>query len=136
MSVLRFVALSILLLGLVQPAAAQSGSCSTDSVLAADTAGIQPDVLLRATVRARSLRFERVPEQKLQLLGCPARDRFVVTTRTNLPTPVQPGVTYHDAVISIEIRSYWKCTVREGGEREGDVLAAAGLCARRAAGSK
>jgi hypothetical protein len=79
-------------------ARAQAGLCAPgDSTAARDTVGIKPDVLFRATV------------QQLKLLGCPSRDVFVVTTRSNLPTPVQPGVTYRDAVISIEIRSYVRC---------------------------
>ena len=93
----------------------QTAGCAVaDTLLTSDTAGLKPSVLLRATVRASSLRFEQQPKQQLTLRGCPARDRFIVTTRTNLPTPIQPGVTYSNAVISIEIRSYARCDVAAG----------------------
>lgn len=91
-------------------AAAQGVACPADSLTVADTAGVRPDVLFRATVRARTLRFDVAPDQQLRLLGCPSRDGLVMITRSNLPKPVQPGVTYVNPTISIEIRSYVKCT--------------------------
>jgi len=110
----KFLVYPWFLATLALPATARAqvgvGSCVTgDSLSARNNADLKPDVLFRATVRAATLRFESAPAQELKLLGCPARDAFVVTTRTNLPTPVQPGVTYHNAVISIEIRSYVRC---------------------------
>jgi hypothetical protein len=106
--------LCLLLLHTAQARAQLSSCTQADTLLARDTVGIKPAVLLRATVRAEFLRFEQQPSQRLDLLGCAARDRFIVTTRTNLPTPIQPGVTYSNAVISIEIRSYARCDVAAG----------------------
>ena len=90
------------------------GCAAGDTLLPSDSAAAKPSMLFRATVHAASLRFEQQTSQRLDLLGCAARDRFIVTTRTNLPTPIQPGVTYSNAVISIEIRSYARCDVAAG----------------------
>lgn len=107
------VAASIAILCCTQPLAAQGSGCTAnDSTVAGfDTIGIKPDLLFRATVRARTVRFAGVPQQELKLLGCGGRDSFRVTTRDNLPRPIQPNVTYSNAVISIEIRSYFSCVV-------------------------
>jgi hypothetical protein len=40
------------------------------------------------------------------LLGCAGWDSVVVTERVNLPDPVEPGVTYRDVRIGVEIRSW------------------------------
>lgn len=66
----------------------------------------RPDVLIVATVTAAELRFESEPQARLRVNGCELPDAAYVTERTNLPDPVQPGVTYRDVRVGIEIRGW------------------------------
>jgi hypothetical protein len=50
------------------------------------------DVEIGAAVRAKRLRFNRVPETEVKF--DPARDSDSHTERENLPEQVEPGVTY------------------------------------------
>lgn len=88
------------------PAAAQE--CAVPAP-GADSAGVperRPDVLIRATVQARELRFQSDPRASLRVNGCELPASAYVTERTNLPHPVQPGVTYRDVRVGVEIRAW------------------------------
>ncbi len=52
------------------------------------------DIGFTATVRAREVRFDEVPEVRVRFHGTP--DHESVSTRTHLPDPVEPAVTYRD----------------------------------------
>lgn len=68
----------------------------------------QPDVAITATVRARELRFSRVPEVRVTFRGSVngVENATVWTTdRQNLPETVQPHVTYRDIGIRLTITS-------------------------------
>jgi hypothetical protein len=62
-----------------------------------------PDVRIVARVRAASLRFESAPRADVLPLGCVTGDTVRILTRTNLPDPVEPGRTYRDVEIAVEI---------------------------------
>jgi hypothetical protein len=68
---------------------------------AADSA--KPDIAIIARVEARELRFNAQPQASLKLAGCPQVDTSLVVLRTNLPKPVQPGVTYRNVVIDFRL---------------------------------
>ncbi|HEX7155039.1 MAG TPA: hypothetical protein VF618_26415 [Thermoanaerobaculia bacterium] len=71
-------------------------------------AAAEPDVAIFATVRARELRFEHVPNVRVTVTGSvngtPAAT-VSTTDRQNLPDPVQPYVTYRDIGIVLTITS-------------------------------
>lgn len=92
------------------PVAAQAGTACVPpppgaaSALAGDS-GRGVDVVVRATATAREVRFASEPRAQVRALGCAGLDSVVVTERVNLPDPVQPGVTYRDVRVGIEIRA-------------------------------
>lgn len=88
------------------PAAAQECAGPVVNADSARAQGRAPDLLITASVSARELRFESEPRAQVRLAGCAALDTVIVTERTNLPDPVQPGVTYRDVRVGIEIRGW------------------------------
>ena len=72
---------------------------------AADSAQA-PTVLVRATATIRELSFESQPRTDVRTLGCAGLDSIVVTERVNLPDPGEPGVTYRDVRVGVEIRAH------------------------------
>ena len=79
------------------------------------------DVAITANVRARSLVFETVPNPTVKFFGQPARDTVWEAQRENLPTPVEPGVTYRDIGIRLKITSAFKDIDRIVAEALGEV---------------
>jgi hypothetical protein len=69
---------------------------ATESVTAA------PAIVLLASVTAREVRFASQPRIQVRLCGA-VTDSVRVVERKNLPDPVQPGVTYRDVSIAVEI---------------------------------
>jgi hypothetical protein len=63
------------------------------------------EVEISATVKARELYFERVPETEVRFPGRPERESASGTDRVNLPDEVEPGVTYCDPEIRLRIAS-------------------------------
>jgi hypothetical protein len=88
------------------PAAAQDGCAALPLPGAAADSARAPTVLVRATATLRELRFETRPRTEVRTLGCAGLDSLVVTERVNLPDPVEPGVTYRDVRVGIEIRAH------------------------------
>jgi hypothetical protein len=66
----------------------------------------EPDVEIQATVKAKTVRFEQVPQVKVQFGGGPNRDTQWTGQRHNLPTPVRAGVTYRNVSASTRIRTH------------------------------
>jgi len=64
------------------------------------------DVEIGAVVRAKRLRFKRVPETEVRFHGDPDRDEESGSERENLPDEVEPGMTYPD------VRVRWRATAR------------------------
>ena len=61
-----------------------------------------PTIVVRADVSAREVRFAKQPELRVTLVGG-TLDSVRVLERRNLPERVQPGVTYRDVYIAVEI---------------------------------
>ena len=79
------------------------------------------DIAITANVKARSLVFEAVPNPKVEFPGQPARDTVWEATRENLPTPVEPGVTYRNIGIRLKITSVFRDIDRIVAEALGEV---------------
>ena len=62
-----------------------------------------PDIEFTADVKARELRFERVPKTEVRFFGSPERESASGTDRENLPEEVEPGVTYRDPEVRLRI---------------------------------
>ena len=67
----------------------------------ADTSG--DDILILANITAKELRFDAVPNTKVDFPGTHKRTNIWVTQRQNLPDQVKPGVTYHDVGLQLRI---------------------------------
>lgn len=65
---------------------------------------LRPDVTIRASVRAREIRFETEPHANVRAWACPGLETVRVK-RENLPELVEPGVMYRNAYASIEIHA-------------------------------
>jgi hypothetical protein len=78
-------------------------SCPPARSLGAALDSIKPDIAIVARVQAAELRFNSQPSASLQLFGCPQVDTSKVVVRTNLPTPVQPGVTYRNVIVDFRL---------------------------------
>jgi len=79
------------------------------------------DLSITATVTARELLFEVVPNPKVEFPGRPRRDTVWEADRTNLPAQVQPGVTYRDIGIRLRITSVFADIERIVAEALGEI---------------
>lgn len=61
-----------------------------------------PAIVIRAGVSAREIRFGTQPSLRV-VLANGSIDSIRVLERRNLPQPIQPGVTYRDVYIAVEI---------------------------------
>ncbi|HJR08983.1 MAG TPA: hypothetical protein VJ842_17120 [Pyrinomonadaceae bacterium] len=82
-----------------------------------------PDLSITATVTARELLFEVVPNPKVEFTGKPRRETVWEADRTNLPAQVQPGVTYRDLGIRLRITSVFADIERIVAEALGEIPA-------------
>lgn len=85
---------------------AAPGDPARDSTrVPASTTGVAsqaPAIILFASASAREVRFASPPRIHVRLCGGVV-DSVRVLERRNLPDPVQPGVTYRDVFIAVEI---------------------------------
>ena len=81
------------------------------------------DVLITARVTAESLRFERVPNPRVEFTGRPERATVWQAERENLPQEVRPGVTYRNIGITLRITSVFADIDRIVAEALGEVPA-------------
>jgi len=65
----------------------------------------QATVIIRASASAREVRFASQPRILVRLCGA-LSDSVHVVERRNLPDPVQPGATYRDVYIAVEIMGH------------------------------
>ena len=101
---MKLVAAVCTFLALTAVSDAASQSCPPPrSAPAADTT--KSDIVLFARVRAETLRFDSQPELRASVSGCPQLDTTRLVVRTNLPKPVQSGVTYRNVVIEARLRA-------------------------------
>lgn len=99
-----------------QPSATQSPVPSTES-----TSGVELDLSITATVTARELRFEKVPNPKVEFTGKPKRNTVWESDRQNLPPQVRPGETYRDIGIRLRITSVFADIERIVAEALGEI---------------
>ena len=81
----------------------------------------EADIAITANVKARSLVFETVPTPTVEFPGKPARNTVWEAVRENLPTPVEPGVTYRNIGIRLKITSVFRDIDRIVAEALGEV---------------
>jgi len=62
-----------------------------------------PEINFTATVEARELRFDEVPETKVRFSGHPELHSVSGTERKNLPEEVRQGVTYRNVSVQLRI---------------------------------
>jgi hypothetical protein len=79
------------------------------------------DLAITATVTAKELRFDVVPNPTVEFPGSPKRDTVWDAVRDNLPRPVEPGVTYRDIGIRLKIVSRFADIERIVAEALGEV---------------
>ena len=101
------------------PAAAQTPAPSPQP--AAQVSEDVADLAITANVTAQSLRFETVPNVTVEFPGKPRRETAWEAERTNLPRPVQPGVTYRDVGVRLKIVSVFADIDRIVAEALGEV---------------
>ena len=89
--------------------------------VAEDPAVAAADIAITARVRARELRFEVVPTPTVEFPCKPNCATSWEAERENLPTPVQPGVTYRDVGIRLKITSVFSDIDRIVAEALGEV---------------
>ena len=73
----------------------------------------RPDVEFTADVKARELRFDKVPETEVSFPGYSDDESVSGTERENLPEEVETGVTYRDT--RVRLRSAAQLPVPEPG---------------------
>jgi hypothetical protein len=59
----------------------------------------RPDLDFFTSVKAKELRFGRVPEKKVRYYGEPAHETEVEVERDNIPEEPEEGVTYRDVKV-------------------------------------
>jgi hypothetical protein len=89
----------------------------------AEEPAAEPDLSITAHVTADSLRFEKVPNPKVEFTGRPRRDTVWKSERENIPEQVQPGVTYRNVGITLRITSVFADIDRIVAEALGEVPA-------------
>jgi hypothetical protein len=81
----------------------------------------QADLSITAHVTADSLRFEKVPNPRVEFTGRPRRETVWEADRDNLPPRVEPGVTYRNIGITLRITSVFADIDRIVAEALGEV---------------
>jgi hypothetical protein len=79
------------------------------------------DISITAHVTANSLRFEKVPNPRVEFTGRQKRETAWVSERENLPQEVRPGETYRNVGITLHIRSVFADIDRIVAEALGEV---------------
>lgn len=64
-----------------------------------------PDIEFTASVQADELRFVEPPETDVRFFGEPGHESAAGSDRTNLPEPVQVGVTYRNVRVDYRLAS-------------------------------
>jgi hypothetical protein len=79
------------------------------------------DLSITARVTADSLRFEKVPNPRVEFTGKQKRETAWESERENLPQQVRPGETYRNIGITLHIRSVFADIDRIVAEALGEV---------------
>lgn len=105
----------------VSPSPASTPDASQPATPARAVSEDEADLAITANVTARELKFEVVPNTAVEFTGKPERVTNWEAERTNLPRPVQPGVTYRDIGIRLKIVSVFADIDRIVAEALGEV---------------
>ena len=103
------------------PAQGAQPSASPQATDAQRTREAEADLSITARVTADSLRFEKVPNARVEFTGRPERETVWESERVNLPEQAQPGVTYRDIGITLRITSVFADIDRIVAEALGEV---------------
>jgi hypothetical protein len=103
-----------------RPAAAQPSPQRQAAPLETE-ADASADLSITARVTAESLRFERVPNPRVEFTGKQKRETAWESERENLPPQVRPGETYRNIGITLHIRSVFADIDRIVAEALGEV---------------
>ena len=103
-----------------RPAAAQPSPQRQAAPLETE-ADASADLSITARVTADSLRFERVPNPRVEFTGKQKRETAWESERENLPPQVRPGETYRNIGITLHIRSVFADIDRIVAEALGEV---------------
>lgn len=103
------------------PAPAKTTTSTPSQTAATATPSKTNDVEITANVTASELRFEVVPDPKVEFPGQPERETVWEAERQNLPRPVQPGVTYRNIGVQLKISSVFADIDRIVAEALGEV---------------
>ncbi|HEX8282544.1 MAG TPA: hypothetical protein VF588_04280 [Pyrinomonadaceae bacterium] len=79
------------------------------------------DLSITARVTADSVRFEKVPNTRVEFTGKPERATVWEAERENLPPQVQPGVTYRNIGVTLRITSVFADIDRIVAEALGEI---------------
>ncbi|HKY05468.1 MAG TPA: hypothetical protein VJQ56_11290 [Blastocatellia bacterium] len=79
------------------------------------------DVSITARVTAREMKFEVVPNPRVEFPGTFERANVWEAVRENFPNPVEPGVTYRNIGVTLTITTYFSELERIVEETVGDV---------------
>ena len=80
-----------------------AGRAAPKNDAAADTS--KDDILILVNLTAKELKFDQVPNPRVEFPGTGDRATVWVTDRFNLPDKVEPGVTYRNIGITLRISS-------------------------------
>lgn len=103
------------------PAPVQRSDAPQETKNTPDVSTESADIAITATVKARELTFEVVPNPTVEFPGKHKRDTVWDAVRENLPPAVQPGVTYRDIGIRLKIVSRFADIERIVAEALGEV---------------
>lgn len=105
----------MLLVALASPVAAQTRKARgklpartqppLERTQAQQKAAESADISITATVTARELKFEVVPNPTVEFPGTFSRETVWEAERENLPRPVEPGVIYRNIAVRLVISS-------------------------------
>lgn len=98
-----------------QAPATQNGAAQEEAAPASE------DLSITANVTAREMRFDVVPNPKVEFTGKPERKTAWEAERQNFPRPVEPGVTYRNIGIQLKITSVFADIDRIVAEALGEV---------------
>jgi hypothetical protein len=107
------------------PAAARDARAQRAGGRDAD-ADANADLSITGRVTAAEVRFEKVPNTRVDFTGKPERETVWEAERENLPPQVQPGVTYRNVGITLRITSVFADIDRIVAEALGEVPAGDG----------
>lgn len=114
-------AASIFLISVISIKAQQTPTRSNPPTIDKSKKETGDDVLILANVSADELKFEVVPNTKVEFPGTHERETVWESERQNLPKSVEPGVTYRNIGIQLRISSRFADIERIVAEALGEI---------------